>query len=273
MVLHDWIVLAVHQKYRRTVFRNMTLDRQGIAHPATELSPFSKQRPARTLMRDRMGHGNHRIDGRHKIGTQRLGMGNALACQKVCRMKTGCGHDQMTTRRKAHRSYPGGIDVIAVGLLTEQLNGALEILNHIGMLMASKYRPAVENIGEYALNPVFQHERRNAFFLKPTGYIRSFDLIIVPAIAATRADDHRQTGILIRLRKKRLKGHTTTADIGPIPNMNDLLCQHRLPHATNKKSNNKNNTFQLLIFRLPYDPVYVLFPPDSTDGTDAADLP
>lgn len=178
LVHDDWVIDGRYQEGGRHIGRNLQL------HGVLVLLFFGvmagEQVAARTLVGDAVLHGNHRVDGHHKVGPVAV-----LAHEAEGGEETGImiysGHShEVAASGEAHRSNLVGVDVPAFSVDAQELDGVLNVLNHSGMMIPLVASTVAEHVG---VDPLC---------VEPFCHAKPFGLDAHQmAVAAAGTDNHR----------------------------------------------------------------------------------
>ena len=187
--LDDGVIDAVEQEDRWAVGGDVHLQRHGVAHRLTALAVLAEEGTAAALMDVGRLHGHDGVDGGYEVGAQADRMRDTEGREEVGGGVGGSTHDEMTTRREAHSAEALGIDPEFLSMFADVLDGALDVAERVGVTMAATDEARVGDIGDDALDAVLEDKGGDAVVAEPFGDTDAFGLIVVPAVAAARADD------------------------------------------------------------------------------------
>ena len=187
----------------------MFLDGKRVTHLPAVFPVFTQKCPSGALVAVGMRHTHHRVDGSDE--------GDPLCA---------CHHRQVPSCRESHHSNPVRVDAILRGMFPYILDGSLQVINHIRMLMPLKDESRMRDVRHNALHAIFQHKSRDAIRLKPTRHLAPLCLHVMPAIRTARADDDAVRGGLcyVWCQRDRL-----CLGLRPFPDMYWFLTEGKLP--------------------------------------------
>ena len=90
----------------------------------------------------------------------------------------------MTSGGKSHHSKTIGINAESAGIVANQLDATLHVLQHIGITVSAAYISVVPDKCVDACNAIFEHECGNSVAAEPFRDTGSFRFTVKPEIAS-----------------------------------------------------------------------------------------